>query len=184
MHFPIAPLLLLATVISATPPPTKRDSSTITSVFTDTSRALDRLTSALNTIARASPSTANAARYQQDIEASAEDVSRIMSSGARRIRTIKPLSLVEGTAVGVAAGSLEGVQRQTTRAWMAARSTIVGMRGGREAALRMLRGHERASQELIDAVTSKLPVLGKPLAGFLGKDARDEIKQAINAYMR
>jgi len=183
MYLPVAPLLLFTSLISAAPiAPAKRDAQTITYVLTETGNALNSLTNSLNALARSSPRDSSGTFYQDGVEKGAAAVTRIMSSGARQIRGLKTLSLMEATATVSAANNAQSAQRKCTQAWLNARTTIMRFNGGREAALRMLRSNERAADELMQAITSKMPMLGQPVNQFLGLEAKMGVRQAIDAY--
>ncbi|TLD39432.1 hypothetical protein E2P81_ATG00419 [Venturia nashicola] len=120
-------------------------------------------------------------RQEQDIERRAADVTQSLRDGTNSIRRTSMLSPVETTATVGPLEELGVVTQRAVDAWIQAKPSVLRA-GGRQAVLRLLTAQETATDEFVDAVNAKVPMVTIMAARLYGQRARNQVDLAIAAY--
>lgn len=93
------------------------------------------------------------------------------------------LTTVEATATVGPIEQLGAATQGTVDAWIQAKPSIVRA-GGRQPVLKILAAQETATDEFVDAVNAKMPLVSITAARIYGQKARSQVDQAIATYNR
>ncbi|KAE9982944.1 hypothetical protein BLS_005149 [Venturia inaequalis] len=120
-------------------------------------------------------------KQEQDIERRTTEVTQSLRDGASNIRKAAVLTTIEATSTIVPIEEMGSLTQKTVDAWIQAKPSIVRA-GGRQAILKLLAAQETATDEFVDAVQAKMPLVTMTAARIYGQKARNQVDQAIAAF--
>lgn len=119
-------------------------------------------------------------KAESDIEKRADAVTQSLRNGANVIRKTGMLSLTEAANTVGPIEELGSATQRTVDAWIQQKATIVRA-GGRQTVLKLLEAQETATDEFVDAVNGRMPLVSLTTARIYGQKARVQVDLAIAA---
>jgi hypothetical protein len=185
MRFTILPILaasIVSNVLAAPVTLATRDTSIIEQSMKKVTSSLRQLAVEIHLLNANRPQDL-IIKQEAAIEGKAAEVIRTLQEEGR---TIKARSAVVGSVEAIklidGINTLQAATKEVTDAWVEAKPTVLRL-NGKQNVLSILQRSNVASEEFIDAIISKLPMLDKALGQMTGQKSKDMLHRAMAAYV-
>lgn len=185
MHFAsfLGLACLTASTFAAPVQQAPKDFSAVDKAFKNIMNNLKGLTVAIKDLDNSSRRGQDTSKQEIDVERRGNDVTAALRDGTGRVRQSSMLTTVEATATVGPIEQLGAATQGTVDAWIQAKPSILRA-GGRQPVLKILAAQETATDEFVDAVNAKMPLVSITAARIYGQKARSQVDQAIAVYNR
>jgi hypothetical protein len=184
MRFTILPILAVSVISNVLAAPTVlagRDTSVIENGMKRVTTSLRQLAVEIRILNPNRPQDL-ILKQEAAIDSMADEVVRVLQDETRNIKTraatvgaVEVLRLTEGI------NAVQAATKEVTDAWVEAKPTVLRL-NGKQNVQNILKKSHAASDEFIEAIISKLPMLDRVLGQVAGQRSKEMLHHALTAY--